>query len=169
MRGFRNMAKEGIRSLFFRAGLEVHRLEAELPRALEKFRVDLILDVGANVGQFAQQTRASGFKGRIVSFEPLTDAHKALSARATGQSAWQVHERCAIGDRDGETAINVSRNSVSSSILPILPAHEAAAAESAYVRTETVPLARLDTVAPPYLTGASHPFLKIDKIGRAHV
>jgi FkbM family methyltransferase len=137
----------------------------QLLRGLERFGVDLVLDVGANVGQFAREIRAFGFAGRIVSFEPLGDAHRRLAEAATRDGAWQAHARCAIGDRDGEVAINVSANSVSSSLLPMTGAHVGAAGASAYVGRETVALFRLDTVAAPYLAPASRPFLKIDTQG----
>jgi len=137
----------------------------QLLLALRRFDIDLVLDVGANVGQFASEIRAFGFTGRIVSFEPLTAAHGRLREAAAGDSGWQVHSRCAIGDRDGEIAINVSANSVSSSLLPMTRAHVGAAGASAYVGRETVPLFRLDGVAGPYLKSAAHPFLKIDTQG----
>ncbi|HEX5049764.1 MAG TPA: FkbM family methyltransferase [Gammaproteobacteria bacterium] len=137
----------------------------QLLLGLERFRVDLVLDVGANVGQFAREIRAFGFARRIVSFEPLSDAHRRLIEAAAGDKDWQVHPRCALGDRDGEIAINVSANSVSSSLLPMTGAHVGAAGTSAYVGRETVPLCRLDTVADAYLAAARHPFLKIDTQG----
>jgi len=137
----------------------------QLLRGLERFEVDVVLDVGANVGQFAREIRAFGFAGRIVSFEPLADAHRRLCEAAAGDGAWQVHPRCAIGDRDGEVTINVSANSVSSSLLPITGAHVGAAGASAYVGRETVPLLRLDAMAAAYLAAARNPFLKIDTQG----
>jgi hypothetical protein len=39
-------------------------------------KIDLLLDVGANTGQYAQSAREAGFQNTIVSFEPLSEAHK---------------------------------------------------------------------------------------------
>ena len=40
--------------------------------ALRAFDIDLVIDIGANEGQFANVLRAGGYLGRIVFFEPLS-------------------------------------------------------------------------------------------------
>ncbi len=72
---------------------------AKLTALMRHAGVDLVLDVGANEGQFAQELRDGGYRGRIVSFEPLREAHARLQRAAAGHAGWTVHERCAIGDR----------------------------------------------------------------------
>jgi FkbM family methyltransferase len=138
---------------------------AKIAAVMRHAAIDLVLDVGANEGQFANEIRDAGYEGSIVSFEPLRDAHARLSASASGQPNWKVHERCAIGDSDGDVKINVAGNSVSSSIRPMLEQHAKSAPASRYVGTETVPLRRLDSVAPAYLAGARSVYLKIDTQG----
>jgi FkbM family methyltransferase len=166
-----NGAKRLVRSLFLRAGLDIHRLTpasdpyAQIRAAIDAHAVDLVLDVGANTGQFALALRRIGYKGRIVSFEPLSAAHATLAAAARAEPMWAVHPRCAVGDRDGETEINVAGNSVSSSVLPMTHTHATAAPGSAYVGRESVPMVRLDSIAGSYLSGANRPFLKIDTQG----
>jgi FkbM family methyltransferase len=164
----RDIAKAFARSV----GLEIRRFApasshaAQLKAMLEAHRVNLILDVGANVGQFgAELRRHVGFKGRLVSFEPMRQAHAVLKARAAGDGLWEVAPRAAIGARDGAIAINVSENSVSSSVLPMLEAHSKAAPGSRYSSTEEVPLTRLDVAANSYFANDSIAFLKIDTQG----
>jgi len=153
------------------AGFDLHRLSPgsnpafQFLEALNRFDVDLVLDVGANVGQFSSELRSVGYKGNLVSFEPLSVAHHALSEAASRDSKWHVHPRGAIGDYDGEIEINVAGNSVSSSVLPMMELHSSAAEGSAYVGTEKVPIFRLDSVAPEYLAKSRRPFLKIDTQG----
>jgi len=166
------MIKGLIRSLAKGVGLEVHRYvparsyAAQLQTMLVAHGVDLILDVGANSGQFGSELRKHmGYKGRIVSFEPTLDAHNALISRANGDPNWIVAERCAIGAVEGLIDMNVSANSVSSSALPMLKSHEEAAPGSEYVSVERVPLHPLDVLAPSWLKDASSSFLKIDTQG----
>lgn len=154
-----------------RFGIDVHRhrptesLHARLAAMLAYHGVDALLDVGANVGQFAGEIRRAGYGGRIISFEPLAEAHEGLLNASDGDTQWQVAPRAAIGSADGEIEINVSANSFSSSVLEVLPAHLDAAPDSAYVSKETVPLSRLDTVAPELLAASDQPFIKIDTQG----
>ncbi len=61
----------------------------------------------------------------------------ALSEAAGRDPKWHVNPRCAIGDYDGEIEINISGNSVSSSVLPMMESHSSAAEGSAYVGVET--------------------------------
>ena len=152
-------------------GLEIHRLNsatnysAQIFSACKKVHANIIFDVGANVGQFAQDLRSAGFAGKIVSFEPLTSAHAKLVLAAKKDSNWFVHPRTALGDINGEIDINISGNSVSSSILPMMATHTSAALDSAYIAKERTPLASLDTFANQYLSNNSRLFLKIDTQG----
>ncbi|MBN2642041.1 MAG: FkbM family methyltransferase [Victivallales bacterium] len=164
-------SKKFIKLMIHTAGFDLHRLTPasnpafELLKALNRFDIDLVLDLGANVGQFASELRSVGYKGTLVSFEPLSSAHKALSKAAGSDPKWQVHPRCAIGDFDGEIEINIADNSVSSSVLPMLEACFLAEKTSAYVGSERVPMRRLDSVAPQYLADAHRAFLKMDTQG----
>lgn len=160
-----------IRRLLRKAGIEANRYTvhtsagAHLNRLLRHCGIDLVLDVGANSGQYAAELRTHGYAGRIVSFEPLATAHARLTRAAHGDSGWSIAPRMALGDADGETTIHVAGNSFSSSILDMLPSHERAAPGSGYVASETVPLKRLDSVAREYLADSRRVLLKIDTQG----
>jgi FkbM family methyltransferase len=132
---------------------------------LRKFNIDLVFDVGANTGQFAQQLRAVGYEGRIVSFEPLSNAYIKLTKNSANDPKWSVHGRCAIGDNEEEISINIAGNSLSSSILPMLESHSSADVDSTYVGREIVALRRLDSVALEYIGDSSNFFVKIDTQG----
>lgn len=160
-----------IKSLIRRCGFDLHRLSPtgnpafQLLQGLQKFHVDLVLDIGANTGQFVQEMRSVGYAGKVVSFEPLSDAHLQLTRNASSDGKWQIHDRGAIGDTEGVIKINIAGNSQSSSILPMMDAHSSAAVDSAYIASETTPIRTLDTVAPSYLNAAKNLFIKIDTQG----
>jgi FkbM family methyltransferase len=137
----------------------------DLSVSLRRFEIDLILDVGANTGQFASEIRRVGYTGKIISFEPLSQAYGALLLSSAADSMWEAYPRCALGDHNGEVEINIAGNSVSSSILTMLESHRSAAPESAYEGKEVVPIKTLDAIAGPYLKDAQAPFLKIDTQG----
>jgi FkbM family methyltransferase len=139
--------------------------EAQLVAVLERFGVSCVLDVGANVGQYALMLREWGFNGRIVSFEPLADVHAALSRRAAADPAWQIAPRVAIGDREGEIELEVSAESDMSSILPQSELLQRISPSSAVLRRERAPMARLESAAQPYLSPEDRIFLKIDTQG----
>ncbi|MEK9707798.1 MAG: FkbM family methyltransferase, partial [Alphaproteobacteria bacterium] len=86
---------------------------------LDRYDIDCLFDIGANTGQYARAVRANGYKGRIVSFEPLTDVQQALRDRAVRDPLWTVAPQTAIGARTGTIEINVSGESDMSSILPL--------------------------------------------------
>lgn len=153
-------------------GFEVQRFlpecsdAARMQRILCHHEVDLILDVGANVGQYANYLREIGYAGKIISFEPLSSAHDHLMAVSKKDPLWEIAPRAAIGDRDGEITINISRNSVSSSVLQMLASHRSVAPESEYCASETVKIVKLDTIASAYMDKNVHStYLKIDVQG----
>ena len=167
MKSLKHLAKRLINV----AGFELRRIKPKTNPAyqlligLKRFDIDLVFDVGANAGQFASELRDIGYAGEIVSFEPLSAASLSLSARAADDSKWHVHQRGAIGDFDGEIEINISGNSVSSSVLPMTEAHSSASIKSAYVGSEKVPIFKLDSVTPEYRAATHRTFLKIDTQG----
>lgn len=163
----RRFVRKSLRSV----GLELTRFRpqasewAQLQRMLSAHQVSTVFDVGANTGQYANNLRDSGFRGKIVSFEPLLEAHARLSRDARKDPLWRVPERMAIGDHEGSVQIHVAENLVSSSTLPMLSAHRDAAPQSRFISTETVPIRRLDDVANAFLVGDEELFIKVDVQG----
>ena len=138
---------------------------AHFMQVLSHHHVNLVFDVGANTGQFGRSLREAGYRGRIVSFEPLSTAWEQLVATSGKDTLWEVAPRAAIGSEYGEIDLNVAGNSVSSSALEMLSTHESTAPESRYVGTERAPLRRLDSIGMEYLRPDSVPILKIDTQG----
>lgn len=158
-------------SLFQRLGWEVRRSaypsseEVLLTSFLSVARPTTVFDVGANVGQYGLSLRRCGFGGRIVSFEAIPALHARLATVAARDPDWIVAPCCALGRTSGEARINLARNSVSSSLLPMHDAHLKAAPDSKYIAHETVRLERLDDIARPLMPEDGRLLLKIDTQG----
>lgn len=159
-----------LKRAFLAAGLDVQWARrnghsSQRPIPLLHHRIELLFDVGANSGQFAAAARQHGYSGKIVSFEPLPDAHDRLVDCARNDPTWTIHDRCALGAQAGQVEINVAANSYSSSILPMLSRHIDAAPSSSYIGKCSTPLITLDSIFPTYRSSSERTYLKIDTQG----
>lgn len=132
---------------------------------LRSMGVDLVLDVGANIGQFATRLREHGYTGRIVSFEPVPRLADRLRERAKGDPDWLVYG-CALGSEDGTAEINASPGTMSSLLEPNEFGKEWAA-ELTDVHTEVIPVRRLDSMWEEITAGTANPrvYMKLDTQG----
>jgi FkbM family methyltransferase len=166
----RSRAKRALRSIPHVFGLELVRyyepsfLPAKRIEILRDQMISVVLDVGANSGQYAEMLRSDGYRGRIVSFEPTSEAFAELVQRARADQTWTCEQR-ALRDADGESTINLSANSWSSSFLPLAPQHVKSAPESRYIGREAVTTSRLDSLLPRLLRIGDRIFLKLDVQG----
>ncbi len=165
------MLKNSIKKIIKFLGFEVRRIpspsEADgIQFFLNYYNIDLVLDIGANIGQYGKHLRNLGYSRKIVSFEPLSIAYSQLQAVSSKDPLWEIAPRTAIGNEEADITINISANSVSSSVLDMLESHLNAAPESIYCDSEIVRLSRLDTVARQYIKQDTKSiFLKIDVQG----
>jgi FkbM family methyltransferase len=158
----------GLRRLLHRAGVDVVSYKPTrhpIARRLKLFaqhEIDLVLDVGANTGQYVKFLRNIGYDGRILSFEPVASAFSILERECAADAKWSG-QRIALGDRAGRITLNISANSECSSALPMLDRHLAAYPEAGYVAKEEVDVRTLDEV----LEGLpdARIFLKVDTQG----
>lgn len=83
---------------------------------LRVHRINTVLDVGASRGQFGSLLRKLGFKGTILSFEPLADTFNLLEKRSRHDANWHAYN-FALGDAQGSLALNVLHGRGLSSFL----------------------------------------------------
>jgi FkbM family methyltransferase len=158
------------RLLAQRLGVDVRRFPDGQPgyrrvQLLETHGIDCVFDVGASDGRYGLDLRRFGYSGRIVGFEPLSDAFTRLQGHARHDNRW-VAERIALGRDTREVTLNVAGNDgASSSILPMLEEHLQAAPEARYVGSEVVDQRPLDDVWRALAPGTLRPFLKLDVQG----
>lgn len=109
-------------------------------------KIDVVLDVGANSGQFGQKLRGFGYRGVIVSYEPVSSAFKSLEGIAKSDDKWTVHN-FAIGAESGQLKINISANSKFSSALSVRDSAQQFHGGIVTGGVESVPVWTLDHVA----------------------
>jgi FkbM family methyltransferase len=141
------------------------RSEAQIRDLLiQRIRADLVIDVGANKGQYGSMIRQSGYRGAILSLEPMTEAFGILQGRAAQDPSWRTLQ-CGAGEANAQTEINIAGNSYSSSILPMNASHSDALRESAYVGRERITIRRLDDVLTELGLSGRRAYMKIDTQG----
>lgn len=133
-------------------------------KLLEHYKITKILDVGANKGQYATEVRKLGFKGEIISFEPVKDVYQLLHQKAKKDHRWKCFNY-ALGDEEKEMSINISKNTYSSSILDILPSHVNNAPQSKTTHKETIIVKKLDSIYKTLVKEEEKVLLKIDVQG----
>ena len=142
-------------------------LAAHLATMLTRLEINCVLDVGGNIGQTGWLLRRLGYRGRIVSFEPVRRNFEVLDRSCAADPDWRCH-RLALGARDGEQTINLSCHGVFDSFLsPTEYSLSQYGGDSVVVNSETVVLRRLETVFDSCVIDLPTPrvFLKLDTQG----
>ena len=143
-----------------RHALVASRIE-HLPLAFRS-HLALVVDVGANRGQWISAIRRFVKIERIEAFEPNHQVVEELKNCLDDHPCFYIHQT-ALGARTGQAHLNVTRGSDLSSLL--VPSEglrkNYATGTSEVIRQITVPVATLDAVLPP----GTVDLLKIDVQG----
>jgi FkbM family methyltransferase len=156
--------RDHINRLARRMGYEVRQYTPlrSLAAAREQLlsRVDVVLDVGANAGQYGELLREGGFAGRLVSLEPVAEAFEELERRAASDAGWEA-VCVAASDVDGEITLNVTGDSRSSSVLA---RNDRFADKAGWAPKESRSVAarRLDGLVGELLRPEERAYLKLD-------
>jgi FkbM family methyltransferase len=142
-------------------------LGAHLAALFAGLRVNCVLDVGAHRGEYGQLLRRLGYRGRIVSFEPVPESFGALEQSCRRDPDWLAW-RIALGASQDTRGIRVTKSTQFSSFLTANA--EAAGRFGDHVdmlRTEPVAVRRLEEVFAECVDGIAAPrvFLKLDTQG----
>ncbi|MBI1867935.1 MAG: FkbM family methyltransferase [Methylocystis sp.] len=165
--------KNLMRNLVNRIGYDVVKLRnsnAELSTHLMNVfaakNIDCVLDVGANSGQYGKFLREIGFKGYIVSFEPVMGVFERLEENAKSDRKWICYN-LALGDQQQEKTINVYESTVFSSFLEASDYSKGIWNSLNSANTETVHVTRLDDIFQEIVarTGCDRFFFKMDTQG----
>ncbi|WP_332658254.1 FkbM family methyltransferase [Brevundimonas sp.] len=147
-------------------GYEVKRYDFANPsyqaqQALADSRIDSVIDVGANRGQYASEVRRSRPDVAIHSFEPLPEPFEVL-ARAAAADPRRSAYNVALGRTAAIQRMMISRNDESSSLLPTHAALTDSAPQTEAVGVIDVEVRTLDSYGPGL---GDRLFLKVDAQG----
>ena len=81
-------------------------IEDHLAYILSQLNINLVFDVGANIGQFGLLLRKNGYKGTIISFEPCSDSFEKLKKASHNDDNWKIF-KMALGDKKTQKEINI--------------------------------------------------------------
>jgi FkbM family methyltransferase len=139
-----------------------------LRRFFAYFGVDCVFDVGANEGQYATMLReAVGFKGPIISYEPIPEIAEVLKAKSSVDRNWYVVP-LALDREAGPAMFNVMVGSQCSSLLKPSGDQLGFADEWNVVRQEMEVMRTTIAVELPRWQaklGFKRPYLKMDTQG----
>lgn len=138
-----------------------------LAQIVQRYDIDCVIDVGANRGQFATGLREVGYRGEIISFEPVSSCFEKLSETAAGDEHWQVHQ-LALGEKDETAEIQVyTGRELSSFLAPNEFFFELFGRKSEPVGVEKVEVRRLDGIIESLIPRFEQKkiFLKLDTQG----
>ncbi len=139
-------------------------LRHQLEQVLQAYRIDTVIDVGANEGQFAGQVRELGFTGTIHSFEPVRQTFGLLQQRASGDTGWHCHHM-ALGREPGRLTMNLSEFSSFNSMLAPNDFGAGRFHDQKVVGQEEVEVSTLDTFVAQHVPAGARIFLKMDTQG----
>src|SRR4029077_15145696 len=108
------------RRVFHPVGLDLVRYRPSVSFPARRFdilstrKINLVLDIGAHVGYYGRQLRLYGYRGRIVSLEPLSGAFALLRAESADDATWDCRQ-LALGKCDVRRELHVAGNEMLSS------------------------------------------------------
>lgn len=132
-----------------------------LRKLLALLRVNCVLDVGANQGQFATELRRIGYRGRLVSFEPVASVYQGLAEHFRGDAEWRGYA-LALGSKDETATIHVQP---SLTVMSSLRAPRRVRPDK--LHEEQIQVRRLDGLIEEIVKDIAEPrlFLKMDTQG----
>lgn len=139
---------------------------AQITSIIKQYKIDFVIDVGANEGQFATLIRKY-FDGDVYSFEPVSSTFKILENKASNDQRWHVFN-FALGSENKTQNIYLSNQSVFNSLLKTNSYCEQQFGENAIARSEeSITIKRMDSILNNLIPNIENKrlFLKMDTQG----
>jgi FkbM family methyltransferase len=142
-------------------------LERHLSDYLSQMEINVVLDVGAYIGNYARKLRNVGYMGQIISFEPVPASYEQLYEAMHNDPLW-AGEPFGLSDENREALINTHSKGDFNSLLTLREDGEQAYSLDPAQRGQTpIQLRRLDAALPRLIKEIQSPriFMKIDTQG----
>lgn len=143
--------------------------DKNLIKSIKANKIKTIIDIGANEGQFAMRMINLGFKGSIMSFEPMKIQYENLIENIKKNKIksvnWLAEKRCALGSKNEKKKIYISGKNQSSSLMKLSKKYLNISPESAVVNQEEVEIEVLDNFKEKISHYNKQYLLKIDVQG----
>lgn len=140
-----------------------YSVEAELARIISSNHVSLVVDVGAHRGEFGTRLRRSGYRGRLLSFEPGPEFDH-LKKLASRDHNWDI-VNAACGSTAGSQILNIMKSSDFNSIRTPRGAKGAFSSSLEIINSQNVMVVRLDQVLHEFMRPNDVVLIKSDTQG----
>lgn len=139
------MPARPLRKLIWKTGFDIRRYRPEPDEMLwlKELGIKTIVDVGANIGQFAEEIRPDLPDAFMYSFEPLKDCYDTLVETFKDDKNFKAFHM-ALGDANEEVTMHRSAYSPSSSILKMAQSHKELYPYTKKSSDEKITVRRLD-------------------------
>jgi FkbM family methyltransferase len=160
------MSSHPLRKALWKIGLDVRRYRPEPDHLiwLKEAGIKTVLDVGANVGQFAHEIRIDLPRAFIYSFEPLKDCYDELVKSMKDDGRFKAFH-FALGDKNEEIVMHKNDYSPSSSILEMDEKHKDLYPHTKNTKNEKITVRTLDGLKEFSTLPKKEILLKIDTQG----
>ncbi len=138
-------SKRRLHQLIRKTGFDLHRFKPGPDRLtwLGNLNIQTIFDIGANVGQFAEEIRLILPRAFIYSFEPLKECYEQLTQTLKNDKNFQAFNH-ALGEKEVVMIMNKSSYTLSSSLLPMTDLHKTLFPHTKGSAPEEIRIKRLD-------------------------
>ena len=140
-------------------------LKSHLFNLIDQYLIDIVIDVGANHGQFGNLLRSIGYKGEILSFEPTKKSFEILSEASSRDDRWKIYP-LGLGDKKTSEKINIFESSDFNSLLqPSDMGKTTFKNKLKKLHSESINLETLNRILTPHALKGRRIFLKMDTQG----
>lgn len=111
-----------IKKIAHKLGLEIRRYQPENHLWIDSNKIKTIIDIGANIGQFAKYIHKIIPDASIYSFEPIKKCYNELIKNSASMNLHAFN--FGLGEENSEVLFNVSSHDESSSMLEMANLHK---------------------------------------------